>query len=80
MGEKNLVEMLDETADTFAKGELTQGVAQFQEIIIALPKDRFGEVCGAILDASCLEMKHYGAERLDYVVLALHTIQMGKCA
>jgi hypothetical protein len=25
-------------------------------------------------------MNQYGAERLDYVVLALHTIQMGQCA
>ena len=80
VGEKDLLEMLDETSETFAKGELPQGVAQLQEIITLLPRDQFGEVCGAILDECHAQMGQYGAERLDYVVLALHTIQMGQCA
>jgi sugar phosphate permease len=79
-GEKDLLQMLDRTSETFAKGELPQGVAQLQEIIDILPKDRFGEVCGAILDECHAQMNRYGAGRLDYVVLALHTIQMGQCA
>ncbi len=80
VGENDLLEMLDQTSETFAKGELPQGVAQLQEIITLLPKDRFGEICGIILEACHAQMNQYGAERLDYVVLALHTIQMGQCA
>jgi MFS family permease len=80
VGETNLLEMIDAASDTFAKGELSQGVAQLQGAITALPKDRFGQVCGEILEACSAQMNQYGAERLDYVVLALHTIQMGQCA
>lgn len=78
VGDTSLLEMLDATSGTFAKGELPQGVAQLRETITALPKDRFCEVCGAILEACHAQMGQYGAERLDYVVLALHTIQMGQ--
>ena len=80
VGEHNLSEMLDVTSETFAKGELHQGVSQLQEIITVLPKDRFGEVCAMILDTCQVQMDQNGAERLDYVVLAQHTIQMGQCA
>ncbi|MFC1996150.1 MFS transporter [Chloroflexota bacterium] len=79
VGENNLLEMLDASSETFARGDLPLGVAQLQEIISVLPEDRFGVVCGAILDACQAQMERYGAERLDYVVLALHTIQMGQC-
>jgi sugar phosphate permease len=80
VGEMDLMDMLDAASDTFSRGELAPGVAQFQEIVAILPEDRFGEVCGAILHACQTQMKQYGADRLDYVVLALHTIQMGRCA
>ena len=79
-GEHNLMEMLDVTSETFARGELSEGVAQFQEIITVLPKEGFGEYCGIILEACQEQMGQHGAQRLDIVVLALHTIQMGKCA
>jgi MFS family permease len=78
VGNMGLLEMLDSTSETFAKGELPQGVALLRETIAALPKDRFCEVCGAILEACHTQMDKYGAARLDYVVLALHTIQMGQ--
>jgi len=78
-GETGLLDMLNETSETFAKGELPQGVSQLREIINALPKERFCEVCGAILEACQTQMAQHGAERLDYVVLALHTIQKGEC-
>ncbi|MFN2150924.1 MAG: hypothetical protein ACK2T5_04945, partial [Anaerolineales bacterium] len=72
--------MFDETSETFAKGDLPEGVTQLQEIITVLPKGGFGEYCGIILQACQDQMSQYGAQRLDIAVLALHTIQMGKCA
>jgi hypothetical protein len=80
VGENNLIEMLEVTSETFARGELPEGVSQFQEIITVLPKEEFGEYCGEILKACQDQMKQYGAQRMDVVALALHTIQMGKCA
>jgi sugar phosphate permease len=79
-GEHNLMGILDVTSEIFARGELSEGVAQFQEIITVLPKEGFGEYCGIILEACQEQMGQHGAQRLDIVVLALHTIQMGKCA
>jgi sugar phosphate permease len=80
MGEGDIQEMLDAASGTFARGDIPQGVAQFQEFISMLPKDRIDTICETILDTCQAEMRQHGAKRLDYVVLALHTIQMGQCA
>jgi hypothetical protein len=79
-GENHLMEKLDETSETFARGELPEGVARLQELITVLPKGGFGEYCEVILQSCQDQMSQQGAQRLDVVVLALHTIQMGKCA
>jgi hypothetical protein len=79
-GEGGLLDLLDLTAETFSQGELSQGVLQMFEIINLLPKeDRFGEVCQEILRECQQQMVQNGAKRLDYVVLAFHTIQVRLC-
>jgi len=77
--ETRLLELFDATAESFAQGDIHQGVTQVQETLSAFPKDGFDDVCRTILAACRTQMDQHGAERLEYVVLALHTIRVGQC-
>jgi sugar phosphate permease len=79
-GEYDLPGMLDDASESFARSELAEGVTKLQAILRALPETYFGQLCSEILEACQSQMARYGAQRLDYVVLALHTVAMGRCA
>ena len=67
-------------------GNLCQGrtllrvLLSFKKSSLCSRRNDLARYCGLILDACQAQMNQHGAERLDIVVLALHTIQMGKCA
>ena len=64
----------DKCAEAFAKNDLTSGVALLSDFICSLPIERFGEPCASVLRdcASCLD--EFGATRIEYIALSVHTI------
>jgi MFS family permease len=76
-GEVDLPAMLDRCAETLAQQDIEQGVALIGSIACLLPSEDLSDACAEILQdcAECLE--EFGAERLEYVILALHTMHVG---
>jgi MFS family permease len=74
-----LMDLFDKTSEVFAQSDLLQGMVHLQEMLTTLPKEGFDEVCSTILSDCHTQMDQYGAERLEYVVLALHTMKVGQC-
>jgi len=77
--EVSLMEAFEKSSEAFAQSDLIPGMVHLQELIIALPKEGFDEVCAEILSACCTQMDQRGEDRLEYIVLALHTMKVGQC-
>ena len=63
--------------DTLARGELEKGAQALSELICQLPPERFNATCLAILQDCAEKLKSAEASRLEYTLLALHTIDVG---
>jgi HEAT repeat protein len=75
--EADLVTLLDSCAGTLAQDDLEQGVAMLSSAIRLSPLEELSEACVAILDDCAERLDEFGAERLEYVILALHTMHVG---
>jgi hypothetical protein len=61
-----------------ARGDLAHGARLLAQVLRQMPRERLDEASAAIL-AECAErMEESGAEQLDYVLLALHTLQASR--
>ena len=76
-GEVDLPAMLDHCAEILAQQDMEQGAALIGSIACLLPTEELSDACAEVLHgcAECLE--EFGAERLEYVILALHTMHVG---
>jgi HEAT repeat protein len=68
---------LEVCIDTLARGELEKGAQALSELICQLPPERFNPTCLAILQDCAEKLKSVEASRLEYTLLALHTIDVG---
>ena len=66
---------LDVTAETFAQGNLEEGVRQLHEALHLLPADYPGGVGGPVVSECLKRMEQYGPQRLEYVLLVLLALE-----
>lgn len=69
-----LAGQLDRCAETLARGELDQGAQALGAVIANLPLAGYGSACAAILQESAIRLVALGAQRQEYLLLALHTL------
>jgi HEAT repeat protein len=66
--------LLSDCADTFAREDLAAGVALLMELLRALPNG--DSVRARLLKGCAAGLEHYGTERMEYLVLALHVLHV----
>jgi HEAT repeat protein len=67
-------EVLDAAAEALAQGALETGVELLLGALEMLPMEQLEETGRLIVEESVEQMGEFGAERLEYVVLALHAL------
>jgi len=67
--------LLDGCTDTFARNDLTSGAARLSQVIQQLQLDELNASASAVLRESATQLDKGGAERLEYLLLALHALQ-----
>lgn len=72
----DLVTTIDECAQALARDDLERGMALMGRIISQLPMERFGETGVMILQECVRGLEEYGATRIEYALLALHTMSV----
>jgi hypothetical protein len=75
--ETDLPAMLNDCAETLAREDLEQGVALLGGVIRSLPVEELRDSCAEILQGCAAGLDEFGAGRLEYAILALHTMQVG---
>jgi hypothetical protein len=65
---------LDLCAQTLARQELEQGIGQLAEAISLLPGGGQASHVLAIVEETALRMEQFGVQRMEYPILALHTL------
>jgi len=65
---------LDLCAQTLARQELEQGIGQLAEAINLLPGGGQAPHVLAIVEETALRMEQFGVQRMEYPILALHTL------
>lgn len=73
-----LLDKLDACADALARDELEQGAILMSQFIGQLPMDRLDEGLSVILQDCAHNLTEYKAARLEYILLALHTLEAGR--
>ncbi|MBN1977832.1 MAG: MFS transporter [Anaerolineae bacterium] len=76
-GEADLPAMLSRCAETLAQQDMEQGAALLGSIARLLPTEDLSDACAEILQDCAGRLAEFGAERLEYVILALHVMQVG---
>jgi hypothetical protein len=71
---KYLLVVADDCARAFEKDDLLGGTSLISRLIQALPLEQFEETFVVILKDCVERMEEFGATRIEYVPLALHTI------
>jgi len=72
-----LLTVINDCADHFARDEMEQGVALLIRVIELLPPDRFSETTLAILRECAESLASDPSTRPEYILLALHVIEIG---
>jgi HEAT repeat protein len=75
--EADLLATLDRCAETLAQHDMEQGSALIGSIIRLLPMEELSDACIEILQDCAQRLDEFGAGRLEYAILALHTMQIG---
>jgi hypothetical protein len=73
----DLPAMLDRCAEILAQQDLEQGAALIGSIACLLPTEELSDACAEVLQDCAECLGELGAERLEYVILALHTMRVG---
>lgn len=69
---------LTETAEQFAREHIVEGVASLVQLIRILPRGAYEPAALKILDECATRMGEHGAERTEYLLLTLHTLEAGR--
>lgn len=73
-GAGELDNALEQCAKTLARQEIAAGIAQLAAALEMLPADGQPRHVTAILQETALRMKQHGSQRMEYPILALHTL------
>ena len=73
----DLVAAIGEFTDTLAREDLQGGMALMSHIIRLLPTEDLRESSAIILQECAKRLDEYGAERIEYLLLALHHMHQG---
>jgi hypothetical protein len=73
----DLIAAMDDCEGALAREELEQGVMLLSRVIHCLPLEEFEQVLVTILRDCVRGMEEFGARRLEYALLALHTLSVG---
>jgi hypothetical protein len=71
-----LMEAMDDCAGALARGELADGTALMSQVIGLLPVEGVDESCAMILRECAERLDEFGARRIEYALLALHTMNV----
>jgi hypothetical protein len=74
---KHLEPALDRCAETLARGDLSEGARLLGDLSEQLPPEKFDETCLTILHDCADKLKIFEARRLEYILLTLHTMEIG---
>ena len=66
---------LDTAAETFAQGDLEEGIRQLDEALQLLPEDYPGGIADPVVSECLKRMEQYGPQRLEYVLLVLLALE-----
>jgi HEAT repeat protein/MFS family permease len=69
----DLLELIDECADTLARQDLEHGIPLIRQVVLQLPMEGMSEARRSILEDCAERMAEFGIARTEYVILALHT-------
>jgi len=69
-----LMEVMDDCAGALAREDLERGVALMSQVLRLLPAEGVDESCAMILGECAERLDEFGAKRIEYVLLALHTL------
>jgi hypothetical protein len=72
-----LVPTLESCADFLARNQFRPGANQLRQLIDLLPEDRYPRHCLAILQECSQRLLEFEATRREYLLLALHTLEVG---
>lgn len=70
----NFMTVLDDCAEAFSENDLQRGIVLLRKVINNLPVENFGETFAAILKDCAKRLDEFGASRIEYLILSLHTI------
>ncbi|MBI3941757.1 MAG: MFS transporter [Chloroflexi bacterium] len=73
----DLLRALDASALAFARGNVEMGIRQLREGIILLAPDNIPGPAGLILSECASRLDEWGAGRIEYLLLCLHTLSTG---
>ena len=73
----NLLTGANDCAEAFAQQALTRGTALLRGMIDNLPLEEFGAPRAAILRNCAERLAEFGAARIEYIALSLHTMNAG---
>lgn len=68
-------ELVQECADAFAHGQVEKGVELLIQLIRGFSVGRPDMVCAQVLQACADGMDEFGAQRVEYLILALHALE-----
>jgi hypothetical protein len=68
---------LIECADAFARDDLERGIALLDHVVRLLPAQHYRETDMAILLECAQRFEEFGTDRVEYLVIALHTLLAG---
>ena len=72
-----LPQLLKDCAVTLARGDVAGGARQLGAIAAQLPPQRYNSTSQAILAECAHSLQEFGDEHIEYILLALHTMQNG---
>jgi len=70
----NSLTVFDDCAEAFAENDLQRAVALLKSVINNLPVEDFGKTFAVILKDCAERLDEFGASRIEYLILSLHTI------
>ncbi len=75
--DEKLITNLNKCAKLFGRNELTEGIKLLNEIIKSIPEENISEPGIIILKECICKIDEMGSEGIEYILLALHTLNSG---
>ena len=74
-GDRELLPLIDQCAEAFARDELDHGVALLRQLVVSLPVEESDGSVGEVLHGCVGQLEKLGSARIEYVILTLHALE-----